>query len=154
GIAVARDMPAVDQPGAGNDGITDPAYAVCQTVITHSNVAGVEARMDVDERAGFVGRFPKRIEVGRIEHRPNPPRQRRDHDTAEPSGDRGLEHGSSAHAILRWNRCQRDKVRRSFGSRQMNIVEETAPGFAFGGWKIVAKPVDPPPDHLLVDSVL
>jgi len=133
--------------------IGDAADPIGETERLHPAVTGIEARMDVHDRAGRIGRGPERIEVGIVEHRSDAARQRADHDAGKPRIDRGLQHGGGARAVLQRHGGERNETWLGFGRGEQRVVDEPAPGFAFGGGKLVAEHVDPAADHLAIDAL-
>ena len=79
GVGVAGDMPGSDQPGKRHHGVGDAADAVGEVELVHPHVAGIVARMDMDDGAGLVGGGPEGMEVGVIEDAAHSARQRADH---------------------------------------------------------------------------
>src|SRR5262249_36763570 len=65
-----------------DDGVADAADGIGEAVIVHAGVAGVVARMDMDDGAGLIRCRPERVEVGGVEHAADPAWQGRDHRAA------------------------------------------------------------------------
>ena len=111
GVLVARDVPAHGEPRHRNDGVADPANAIRKTVIVDAALTGIERGVDMDHRAGVVGGLPERIEVRRVKHAADAPRQGRDHGAAKARGHRSLEHRGCGLAVLHRQRRERHETR-------------------------------------------
>ena len=122
-LSVFRDMAGRDQPRHRHRRVGDAAESVGKTEIVHAHVAGIEARMDMDERAGLVGRLPERVEIGGIERRADAARQRADHGAGKARLHCVLEDSSCARAVAERHGRQRHEMRLGFGGgEQASLV--------------------------------
>ena len=153
-VFVFGDVPRRNQPRHRDRCVGDAAEAVGEAEIVHPHVAGVVARMNMNERARLVRRLPKWIEVGGIERRADAARQRADHGAGKARLDLVLEYRSGARAVAERHGRKRHEMRLGLGGGEQAVVGEPCPGFGFRARQLVTEHVDPAAGDLFVDALL
>ena len=153
-LLVFRDVAGRDQPRHRHRRVGDAAEPVGEAEIVHAHVAGVEARMDMNERAGLVGRLPERIEVGGSSVEPTPRGSVPIMAPGKPAFIASLSTAAARAPSPQRHGRQRHETRLGFGGAPAGVVGEPRPGLALGARQLIAEHVDPAADHLLVDALL
>ena len=72
----------------------------------------------------------------------------------KPAATADFSTAAGARAVLQRHARERHEARLRLGRGELRLVEEPAPGLAFGRRQLVAEPVRPAADHLPVDALL